>query len=83
MRGPQVQTGTSWLLPRGLIVLLGLTGLVVTVTGIRAFSGIVGPVFLALMLTVAVHPLREWLRRRDYRDGSQPCWRSSRSTEFS
>ncbi|WP_250885341.1 AI-2E family transporter [Rhodococcus erythropolis] len=64
MRGPQVQTGPSWLLPRGLIVLLGLTGLVVTVTGIRAFSGIVGPVFLALMLTVAVHPLPEWLRRK-------------------
>lgn len=64
MRGPQVQTGTSWLLPRGLIVLLGLTGLVVTVTGIRAFAGIVGPVFLALMLTVAVHPLPEFLRRK-------------------
>lgn len=64
MRGPQAQTGPSWLLPRGLIVLLGLTGLVVTVTGIRAFSGIVGPVFLALMLTVAVHPLPEWLHRK-------------------
>lgn len=64
MRGPQVQAGPSWLLPRGLIVLLGLTGLVVTVTGIRAFSGIVGPVFLALMLTVAVHPLPEWLRSK-------------------
>ncbi|WP_336882439.1 AI-2E family transporter [Rhodococcus globerulus] len=64
MRESQVSTDPSWLLPRGLIVLLGLTGLVVSVTGIRAFSGIVGPVFLALMLTVAVHPLPQLLRRR-------------------
>ncbi|WP_435531072.1 AI-2E family transporter [Rhodococcus spelaei] len=51
-------------LPRGLIVLLGMAGAVVAVAGIRAFSGVVGPVFLALMLTVAVQPLGNWLQRK-------------------
>ena len=55
---------SQWLLPRGLIVLLGLTGLVVTVAGTKAFSSILGPVFLALMLTVAVHPVPDWLQRK-------------------
>ncbi|MET4048641.1 MULTISPECIES: AI-2E family transporter [unclassified Rhodococcus (in: high G+C Gram-positive bacteria)] len=59
----------SWSLPRGVIVLLGLASLVVCVAGTRAFSGVVGPTFLALMLTVAVHPFPEWLRRRGF-----PAW---------
>lgn len=49
--------------PRGLIVLLGMAGAVVAVAGVRAFSGIVGPVFLALMLVVAVQPLGDRLQR--------------------
>lgn len=56
--------GGTWSMPRGLIVLLGLAGMVVTVGGIKAFSGIVGTTFLALMLTVAVNPLPNWLRRK-------------------
>ncbi|GAA4473085.1 AI-2E family transporter [Rhodococcus olei] len=51
-------------MPRGLVVLLTLTGGVVVIGGIKAFSGIVGPVFLALMLTVAVQPLGNWLQRK-------------------
>ncbi|MGW0175371.1 AI-2E family transporter [Rhodococcus sp. NPDC003322] len=50
--------------PRGLIVLLGTAGAVVAIAGIRGFSGIVGPVFLALMLVVAVQPLGDWLQRK-------------------
>jgi predicted PurR-regulated permease PerM len=53
-----------WSLPRGVIVLLGLAGTVVTIAGIKAFSSIIGPTFLALMLTVAVQPLPNWLRRK-------------------
>ncbi len=56
----------AWSLPRGVIVLLGLASLVVCVAGTRAFSGVVGPTFLALMLTVAVHPFPEWLRRKGF-----------------
>ncbi|MFD4180714.1 AI-2E family transporter [Rhodococcus sp. NPDC058514] len=51
-------------LPRGLIVLLGLAAAVVAIAGTRAFAGIVGPVFLALMLVVAVQPLGDWLQRK-------------------
>jgi len=51
-------------LPRGLIVLLSVAAAVVTVAGLKAFSSILGPVFLALMLTVAVHPLMGRLRGR-------------------
>lgn len=46
-----------WSLPRGVIVLLGSAALIVTVAGLKAFADILGPVMLALMLTVAVHPL--------------------------
>jgi AI-2 transport protein TqsA len=44
-------------------VLLGTAGAVVTVAGMRGIGELLGPVFLALMLTVAVHPLIGWLRR--------------------
>ncbi|WP_245672926.1 AI-2E family transporter [Aldersonia kunmingensis] len=61
---PSATNGGSWSMPRGLIVLLGLAGMVVTVAGVKSFNGIVGPTFLALMLTVAVNPLPMWLRRK-------------------
>ena len=44
-------------------MLLGAAGAVVVVAGLRACAGIVGPVFLALVLTVAAAPLGWWLRR--------------------
>jgi predicted PurR-regulated permease PerM len=59
----------SWSMPRGLIVLLGLAGATVAVAGLRGFADIAAPVFLALMLTVAVHPLQGWLQRRGW-----PTW---------
>lgn len=57
---PQAQEG--W--PRGLMVLLAVAGGVVAIAGVRGFSGILGPVFLALMLVVAVQPLGDWLQRK-------------------
>ncbi|MGY4766325.1 AI-2E family transporter [Kribbella sp. CWNU-51] len=51
-------------LPRGVVVLLGTGAAVVTAAGLRGFAGIVGPVFLALILTIAVTPLRRLLVRR-------------------
>jgi predicted PurR-regulated permease PerM len=47
-----------------VIVLLAMAGAVVTVGGLRAIADLLGPVFLALMLTVTVSPLTTWLRRR-------------------
>ena len=50
-------------LPRGLLIMLGLAAVTVTIAGIKAVSEIAAPAFLALVLSVAVHPLRGWLVR--------------------
>jgi AI-2 transport protein TqsA len=60
-------TNGSWALPRGVVVLLGAGGAVLAVAGIRSTSDIVGPVFLALVLTIAVSPLRRLLVQRGVR----------------
>src|SRR6476659_3018243 len=56
----------SWsgALPRGLMIVLGVAGIVVVAGGMRAIPGILGPVFLALVLTILVDPLRAGLVRR-------------------
>ncbi|MEU4411330.1 AI-2E family transporter [Streptosporangium sp. NPDC023963] len=51
-------------LPRALVVLLCAAGAVVTLAGIREIGSIVGPVLLALVLVLAVSPVRTWLRER-------------------
>lgn len=38
--------------------------MVVLVAGLQAASGILGPIFLAMVLTIVVHPARTWLARR-------------------
>lgn len=65
----------GWALPRGLIVLLGLAGLVVVVAGIRSLAGIVGPTFLALVIVISMHPLQAWLQRHRV-----PAWLAVTST---
>ena len=57
------QEGTAGL-PRGLLILLGTAAATVTIAGLRSIAGIVAPIFLALMLIIAVHPLRPWLLRK-------------------
>ncbi|MFC8385391.1 AI-2E family transporter [Nocardia sp. NPDC057272] len=71
MSEPSTDTAppVQWSIPRGLIVLLSLGAGVVTIGGLKAFSGIVGPVFLALMLTIAVQPIQSWARRKGW-----PAW---------
>ena len=51
------------LLPRPVVVMLGLAAALIVVVGLRGLSDIVGPTFLALVLTVAAHPLRPWVAR--------------------
>ena len=63
MGGQRSGPGASWSVPRGFIVLLGAAGAVVVVAGLRATAGIVGPVFLALVVTIAAAPLGRRLRR--------------------
>ena len=50
-------------LPRPLLILLGLAAAVVAIGGMKAVSGLLAPLFLALVLTVLAHPLRRWLDR--------------------
>ncbi len=49
--------------PRALVVLLSTAAAVITLAGIQAFASIFGPIVLALVLVIAVSPLREWLFR--------------------
>jgi AI-2 transport protein TqsA len=51
-------------LPRGLLILLGAAAAVITVAGLKSIADLVAPAFLALVLTIAAHPLRHWLIRR-------------------
>jgi predicted PurR-regulated permease PerM len=51
-------------LPRTLVLLLGTASAVVVLGGIHAARGILGPTFLALVLTIVVHPVHSWLRDR-------------------
>src|SRR3954451_24482360 len=53
-------------LPRPLVILLGSAAAVVTFAGLRAMEDILAPVLLALVLTIAVHPLGPWLRRKGW-----------------
>jgi predicted PurR-regulated permease PerM len=55
--------------PRGLIVLLTVAAAVITVAGLQAFAAVLGPVVLALVLTIAAHPVFVRLRRR-----GTPSW---------
>ncbi|HEY6737266.1 MAG TPA: AI-2E family transporter [Actinopolymorphaceae bacterium] len=48
-------------LPRGIFILVGLAAAVVTVVGIQGMSGILGPLFLALMLVITVSPVQRRL----------------------
>ena len=56
-------------MPRGLIVVLAVTGLLVSVLALREFTAILGPVLLALILAMGVHPLTGILHRR-----GAPMW---------
>ena len=62
-------------MPRGLIVVLAATGILVSVLALRQFAEIIGPVLLALVLVVGVHPLTGFLRRR-----GAPMWLAATTT---
>ncbi len=50
-------------MPRALTIVVGLAATVVWVTGMRAIPDIIGPVFMALVLTITVNPIRGWMIR--------------------
>ena len=55
---PGPPTASREPLPRGLMIVLVAAAIVVVVAGMRAIPGILGPVFLALVLTILVDPIR-------------------------
>ena len=65
----QIDVTYRWALPRGLIILLGVAAALAAAIGMRQFANILGPVFLALVLSIAVHPIRKLADR--YR---LPAW---------
>ena len=56
---PQATSG----IPRWLLLLGGLAAATVAVAGLRAVAWLVAPVFLALVVVVALAPVQSWLRR--------------------
>lgn len=49
--------------PRALIILVGIAGALIILFALREVSSIVGPFILALVLVIAVSPVRDWLAR--------------------
>src|SRR3954470_3062797 len=68
-RGGMAEPEVRRALPLWLIVVLGAAGRAVAIWGIRAAAPILGPLFLAFVLTVTVHPLVGALVRRGMRRG--------------
>jgi predicted PurR-regulated permease PerM len=56
--GPQPTSG----IPRWLLLLCGLAAATVAVAGLRAIAWLVAPIFLALVVVVALAPVQSWLR---------------------
>ena len=50
-------------LPRGLMIAIGVAAVLVAALGLQTFAGVVAPVFLALVLSITVQPLRRFPAR--------------------
>jgi predicted PurR-regulated permease PerM len=50
-------------IPRWLLLVVGLAAATIAVAGLRAVAWLVAPVFLALVVVVALAPVQGWLRR--------------------
>ena len=51
------------IIPRWLLLLVGAAAATVAVAGLRAIAWLVAPVFLALVVVIALTPVQRWLRR--------------------
>lgn len=59
--GGRAQDGP--VLPRGLLILLGFAAATITIAGMKAIGGLLGPAFLGLVLMITMFPIRGWLVR--------------------
>ena len=53
-------------MPRSIMVLLGVVGVVALGIGVKGAAGIIGPSMLALVLTIAVLPVGGWARKHGW-----------------
>jgi len=60
------------LLPRSLVMLLGAGSAVLVLAGIHAVAWLIGPVFLALMIVIAIAPVQNTMLRHGW-----PAWLST------
>ena len=61
--------GNTTTMPRSITVLLGILGVVALGIGTKAAAGIIAPTMLAIVLTIAVLPIRRWTRKHGW-----PSW---------
>jgi AI-2 transport protein TqsA len=54
--------------PFALTLLLGAAAFTIALAGVRSVADIIGPAFLALVITITLHPIRLWLERHRLRD---------------
>lgn len=54
------------LLPRGLVILLGAAALVVVVAGMQAIAWLLAPMFMALVIVIAIAPVQGYLIRKGW-----------------
>src|SRR5215212_5954356 len=53
-------------IPRSLVMLLGAGAAVLVLAGVRATAWLIGPMFLALIMVIALYPVQTWLRRHNW-----------------
>jgi predicted PurR-regulated permease PerM len=58
--------------PLAATILVGAAALTIALAGVRTIADIIGPVFLALVITISLHPIRIWLERHRF-----PEWAAS------
>jgi AI-2 transport protein TqsA len=68
----QAAAAAQGVVPRGVVALVGTAAVVLAVAGMQQIAWLLGPVFLAMMLVIAVSPLQSALLRRGV-----PSWVST------
>jgi AI-2 transport protein TqsA len=55
--------------PFAVTILFGVAAFTIALAGVRSIRDIIGPAFLALVITITLHPIRIWLERRPHIPG--------------
>ena len=58
--------------PRYVVIMLGVAATLGTIVLMHQFSGVIGPIFLAVNLVIAAYPIHTWLRSK-----GTPAWLSA------